>query len=293
MSCSLVYVDIGTNVGDSLEAFAMRKPEERVRETLNAAVGRGWEPATTCAYGFEPNPRWTTRLRNMQTRLAPRFANLTIFTETAIGGPEQVAQPMWLVAPKEARGVFAHLTVERPQGKQAKVATPVTTLRLSSWLRDVCAPRHGIKTPVVMRMDIEGVEYDTLFDLAAAGIGYNMDLYVTVEWHRGAKRDFLTRDAAYMDMLDHRFKKYWSRCGNGSCNSAKFPDGPPGGGGNATLEGSLEKTLVFMLHRAGITYADAFFDVDNPGSKRERKIPSKQDWGATRERRTRIKSGLL
>ena len=59
---------------------------------------------------------------------------------------------------------------------------------LSSWLRDVCAPRHGIKTPVVMRMDIEGVEYDTLFDLAAAGIGYNMDLYVTVEWHRGAKR---------------------------------------------------------------------------------------------------------
>ena len=46
----------------------------------------------------------------------------------------------------------------------------------------------------------------------------------------------------------------------------------------------LEKTLAFMLHRAGITYADAYFDVSGKGGK----VPSEQDWGHTRARRAAL-----
>ena len=57
----------------------------------------------------------------------------------------------------------------------------------------------------------------------------------------------------------------------------------------ATLEGSLEKTLAFMLHRAGITYADALFDLNHTRSKAKGSGPSKiavpQQWTATQERK--------
>ena len=62
-----------------------------------------------CAYGFEPNPQHTQRLQAMEARLNPKFANLTVYTETAVGGPEQVAVPMWLVLAGGNKGVGSHL----------------------------------------------------------------------------------------------------------------------------------------------------------------------------------------
>ena len=281
--CSLVYLDIGSNNGDSLLGFAhaLRRPrsvEARLNQMLQVAMG-SWSPLTTCVYGFEPNPRWTPKLKNLEQSLAPQFSNLTIYTETAIGGPEQLAHPMWLVVAGGVNSVASHLTSHRPAKGSAR---PVTTLRLSSWLRDVCAVRHGRQTPVVMRMDIEGVEYDTLTDLAVSGIGQSMELYLTLEWHKGAKANALGgRELAFMRMLDHRFGRHPFRCGDGSCgydSKAIHVD-------NSTMEGGLEKFLAFMLHRAGITYVDAFFDVING-----RKVPSAQSWEFTRERRARIGS---
>ena len=49
----------------------------------------------------------------------------------------------------------------------------------------------------------------------------------------------------------------------------------------------LEKTLAFMLHRAGITYVDAYFDTPPPGAKGG-KTPSPQEWNRTRERRAAL-----
>jgi len=45
----------------------------------------------------------------MEARLNPKFANLTVYTETAVGGPEQVAVPMWLVLAGGNKGVGSHL----------------------------------------------------------------------------------------------------------------------------------------------------------------------------------------
>jgi hypothetical protein len=267
-NCSLVYLDVGSNIGDSLSHFAHRRPEARLHETLRIAAPE-WQPAATCAYGFEPSPQHTPRLQMLQRRLAPEFARLEVYTETAVGAPEQLARPMWLVESGK-NGVGTHLTAKKPPaGAQART---VTTLCLSSWLRDVCAPRHGAATPVVMRLDVEGVEYDLLSDLATSGVGRHMDLYLTLEWHRSAKVVFLGEaQRQHMAMLDMRFGRYPNRCFDGSC--------PLSVGDNSTLEAALEKTLAFMLHRAGITYVDAYFDL-----QQGRKVLSEQAWGATRER---------
>ena len=291
MLCRLVYLDIGTNMGDSLVAFTMRKPESRLFDTFAAAVGDKWSPATTCVYGFEPNPRWTKKLLGLQKQLAPRVANLTIYTETAVGGPEQSSAPMWLVGSTTSpRGVGAHLTSHRPtRAGEDQHIEKVHTIWLARWLRDVCGPRHGWKTPVIVRMDTEGAEYDTLADLATSGIGQQMDIYVTVEWHRHEKKGFLgSREVGFMAMLDDRFHRYWARCGNGSCNNGVAEDHRvPKGAYNNSIENNLEKVVAFMLHRSGITFVDAFFDAGTG-----KKIKSPQDWQATRARRVELEQGL-
>ena len=99
--------------------------------------------------------------------------------DTAVGGPEQLAQPLWLIQ-HGVRGIGSVLSTTRPVDNQQN-ATPVTTFRLVAWLRDVVAKQHVWQTPVVMRMDVEGTEYDILSDLATSGIGRRMSLYVTVE----------------------------------------------------------------------------------------------------------------
>jgi FkbM family methyltransferase len=249
-------------------------------------------------YGFEPNPKHTPLLRRLQTKLAGRLSNLTIYTETAVGGPEQLAKPMWLTALPQGssqfqtqRMTFAALTSTKPA--DSSHAQPVPTLSLSGWLRRVCLPKHGVQTPVVIRMDVEGVEYDVLSDLATSGIGRMMDLYVTVEWHKGSKNVFLgAHQRAHMRMLDDSFLRYAYRCGDGRCTARgtsqseeraldeRVADAHQKGSFD-TLEGGLEKTLAFFLHRAGITYVDAYYAVSAKGAK----SPRLQEWNATRERR--------
>lgn len=273
--CNMIYLDIGTNVGDSLAAFSRSQPELRLAETIKVAVGNTWSPSTTCVYGFEPNPRWTKRLRDLNARLASSFSSLTIYTETAVGGPEQLAHPLWLVQ-EGARGVGSYLSSSPPR-KHAN-ATTVATFSLAEWLRDVCVKQHGWQTPVVMRMDVEGTEYDILPDLATSGLGRQMQLYLTVEWHRQVKASSLgSRERAHMAMLDDAFLRYPYRCGDGSCAGTHQANAPVPELirlANSTLEGNLEKTLAYMLHRSGITFVDAF--------NHRREDPA--IWNATRHR---------
>ena len=272
--CRMVYLDIGSNIGDSLASFARGQPEFRLRETLKVAMGTSWSPATTCAYAFEPSPRWTTKLREVRARLAPHFSSLTIHTDTAVGGPEQLAQPLWLIQ-HGVRGIGSVLSTTRPVDNQQN-ATPVTTFRLVAWLRDVVAKQHGWQTPVVMRMDVEGTEYDILSDLATSGIGRRMPLYVTVEWHRHVRANMLgSRERQHMAMLDDAFFRYPYRCGDGSCSGAMSEVRRKA---NSTIEGNLEKTLAYMLHRAGITFVDGL----------DRKPQDPAFWNATQHRKVQL-----
>ena len=129
-------------------------------------------------------------------------------------------------------------------------------------------PPQWLRTAVVNR-------YDILPDLATSGVGRLMNLYLTLEWHRNVKQAWLgSREKKHMRLLDDTFVRYPIRCGDGSCSMKSI--GEVARLTNSTLMGTLEKTLTYMLHRAGITYADAFnhkLSAEGPGL-----------WNATRAR---------
>ena len=291
-ACSFVYLDIGSNDGATIQAFAKQQVEARLAETLRVAVGDAWHPTQACVYAFEPNPVHLHSLRAIvkEEGHRRRVASLTVYTGTAVGGPEQLAQPMWLVSTGGAKKVAAYLTTQRPASTQSAFARPVVTVELADWLREFIAPRHGLR-PVVMRMDIEGSEFDVLSDLATSGVGRFMHLFLTLEWHRASKAQVLgPRELEHIRMLDRRFLHYRTRCYDGSC---KFPPGAYGvnesteAAAQGTLQGGLEKTLAYMLHRAGITYVDAYFTVNGTSRTAGRqKQPSAQTWSATQDRKS-------
>ena len=49
-------------------------------------------------------------------------------------------------------------------------------------------------------------------------LGRELDLYVTLEWHRNSKAQFYAAELLHMRMLDARFARYPNRCFDGSCN---------------------------------------------------------------------------
>ena len=55
-----------------------------------------------------------------------------------------------------------------------------------------------------------------------------------------------------------------------------------------TWQGSYEKLLAYMLHRAGITFVEAFFDLDGKGTR----TLNRPDWNATRDRQSSF-AGIL
>ena len=82
--CNLHYVEFGVNRGDSLEDFVNRdfRKDGGLQKALADALP-SWHPSTTCMWGAEPNPRWTSTLRNVTDTLRPRVGRIEVLTETA------------------------------------------------------------------------------------------------------------------------------------------------------------------------------------------------------------------
>lgn len=274
--CALVYVDVGSNRGDSIEAFVRGKPEARVAAALKSAWPE-WLPAQSCVFGFEPNPRWAPRLRATQVQLAPRVMSIDIRTDTIVMSSAKPT-PLYLDlgACRDAYCESAHLTERRG----TNTTGALKQVNLARFLREEVALLVG-SAPVVVRLDVEGAEYSILADLATSGVGRSLHVFVAVEWHRHAKTRLISaEERTYMQALDDEFRRYVLRGPGGSATS-----NPPSryslriaAAANSSLEGSLEKVLVYMLHRAGITYVDSYFEDlgKQMGNKRHRRTGRRQ-----------------
>ena len=75
-------------------------------------------------------------------------------------------------------------TAGKPRSNQTKGATThtVATINLVQWLRAQLDALPGV--PVVIRMDVEGAEYNLLRELAVSGLGARARIFVGVEFHR-------------------------------------------------------------------------------------------------------------
>ena len=125
------------------------------------AAWPAWTPGGTCVIGFEPNPRWTSTLRNVSRTLAPLTRCILINTETAVTH-EHSGSTLLNLGESGANDVGASIaTAPSSKGKSARVAT----VNLLEYLEAVVHSQPGV--PIVMRIDAEGAEYYLLRDLAA------------------------------------------------------------------------------------------------------------------------------
>jgi hypothetical protein len=162
-TCDLVYIEFGSNIGDSMEDLVYDRPGLAgygLRKMLLAAWP-AWTPGGTCVIGFEPNPRWTSTLRNVSRTLAPLTRCILINTETAVTH-EHSGSTLLNLGESGANDVGASIaTAPSSKGKSARVAT----VNLLEYLEAVVHSQPGV--PIVMRIDAEGAEYYLLRDLAA------------------------------------------------------------------------------------------------------------------------------
>jgi hypothetical protein len=246
--CTLHYVDVGSNRGDSLKQFVAKQPDEQLRRMLDAALP-AWSPQSTCVHAFEPNTRWTRTLESVNRSLAPYVATLNIHLGTAMmtgSATEARLSDKWS-RNKYSEGASVAVGFEghgKVKVARVKAANMVHFFRTLPWP----------SLPIVVRLDVEGMEYKLLRALAVSGLGASRRLFVAVEWHRFLKHRALEgREKALMERFDLSF---------GHFNRAPKALPPKmtgewgkGDGASSVME-NYEKILAFMLAAANITLAE-------------------------------------
>jgi FkbM family methyltransferase len=243
--CKLIYMDIGSNRGDSIHAFATGARVEHVAKLLDA-VGSHWTQATSCVLGFEANPRWEKRLEDvkMELRHNVKFIHVSMLALVGVRNVSSVSLTRSSVAFDE--GATVALTKEYTSA----TAVHVGAANLADWLRNMASSLRMPQIPIVIRMDIEGAEYELLQDLALSGLRRTVQnpIFVGVEWHRHMKDRVLDAGTiATMRRLDNRTRLY-NRARWDVYNYKLWA---------ARLDENLEKILAYQLLRAGIMTNEA------------------------------------
>ena len=237
--CAFHYVDFGSNKGDSILDFVERRVNRVDRAlsiVLEAAMPSGWSPEAACVHGFEPNPKWSSTLTELEKRLRDerRVGSVVIRTQTALSTG----------APGDGRlkdGGRDSIGASIAQGGTSGV--PVSTDNFVAVLRELPWP----ELPIVVRMDVEGSEYHLLRALAASGLGVTRNIFIAVEWHRFIKHKVLVGNhSAFMQRLDKGFAHF-----------NRAPKYASTDGASSLFE-NQEKTLGFMLAAANIRLADFY-----------------------------------
>jgi len=226
--CSFVFLDIGSNMGVSVrklfepEAYPQytsaeyeydfgwlldllyRKNRSKTHHdtsfpgSYTATFDRVFEPAETrrrsnfqgyCAFGFEPNPYHTSRLRAIEECYTSRGWRVKFFTETAVA---DVDGEVWLRSSKRAVGLhnIAASTVQTKLDTADEEAdanfTRAEGVDLARWLRFHVSQRRVPlgRSAVYAKLDVEGAEFQVLPRMLMMGLLCNKTIAeLTLEWH--------------------------------------------------------------------------------------------------------------
>lgn len=151
----IIYVDLGANVGDTIEQF--------LRVERDATV-----------YGFEPNPQLANRLKR-------RFywgKNVTIYGKAAWDADGEMAMYLGhplsstLLTGKKRLSDYPEFDIDYSE------SVTVKTIDFSRWLTETVT----LEDTVCVKMDIEGSEYRVLQKLLDSGAIALID-ELRCEWH--------------------------------------------------------------------------------------------------------------
>lgn len=180
LECDILYLDIGSNNGETIENFLQRTTETQLNKLILNDFKFSMSQA--CVVGFEPNPRWNSKLNEIRKKYTGNVSSLNIYTNTAAVASEDEFVQLSIDATKKNVGASIYT------GKFYK-KTRANAIRLSRYIEQYLSTiRSGSKPVILIRMDIEGYEYTLLPELLTSGVLRSHKTYFAIEWHRYLKK---------------------------------------------------------------------------------------------------------
>ena len=177
--CKLVYLDIGSNIGVQIRKLfePSRYPGAPILQIFDKYFGtdRQHKPSM-CAIGMEMNPKHTMRLSSLEKHYTEECGySVRFFKETAATTHDGWVD-YWTGGNELDDGTSQYM---EPQYRKSKPSRKSHALDLVGFIQREIIPTASV---IVMKMDIEGSEFDILPQLIMKGAACNIDL-ILVETH--------------------------------------------------------------------------------------------------------------
>ncbi|CAB4065656.1 unnamed protein product [Lepeophtheirus salmonis] len=183
--CTHVYLDVGTNIGVQIrKVFEPHLyPEAKMHPYFNKHFGGPeYRKSRVCAIGFEPNPRFEKRLKELESKYNRCGYRVKIFTKTAVSAfTQKGGMDFWSDGQEESNELGG--TIVKVGQNPSLNKGSVDLIRLSDLVLNQVNKRNKSEDGVVLlKMDIEGSELEVLTDLLLTGALSTINL-TFVEWH--------------------------------------------------------------------------------------------------------------
>lgn len=190
--CHHVFLDAGANIGMHTRfLFEPAKYSKATypRDVFDPWFGRDRDLATTCSFGFEPNPKHQHRHEYIQKIYAARgyrYQHFMVGLGATAGTLSFYRNNA--VAHGGAHNSWGFGTTCRDNHCDDNVTVPV--IDFASWIMEEIVgrapperPPSGVRPRVLLKMDVETAEYGVVSRMIANDTFCRALDYATIEWH--------------------------------------------------------------------------------------------------------------
>jgi len=141
-------------------------------------------------YLFEANPHFNKALVKAKEKYSAQGMNINIYPSTVVDVRDGT-RSFFLDTINDANDFWgSSIYANHPDAIGSKAnGTELTSINISRWLLMNTLPRDF----VVVKMDIEGAEYEIIPHMAEMGVNLVID-YLLIEWHSKVPEDIDTND---------------------------------------------------------------------------------------------------
>lgn len=179
--CTHLFLDLGGNRGDTIlrwlteESYSGRAKDQSVDKIYSLQARQEF-----CVLSFEPNSKFDSVLRALESRMQGRGFKVKVKTNTAVS--DKFSRSMIYIDDVSTHSYGTSLLSEKKVNFGGKFHTlgkghPVNLVDLNLIMSSI--PKN---VEIVVKMDIEGGEYDVLRSLIPSGLACSINLLI-IEYH--------------------------------------------------------------------------------------------------------------
>lgn len=202
VGCERFFVDLGGNRGDTIDRWYQGYFARLFEKSSSRIAAVNVPPNSYCVMSFEGNPRWTSSLREARQRQAQLGHHIDVFPETIVhtGYSPKTLYVDGLASNSISSSIYAskRIGLETKRDKQKllhvkgnrEALKSKVTVKSVSFSHLISHLKSRVKKDIglVVKMDIEGAEYDVISDALISGTFCFIDI-LFIEWHEDVKSE--------------------------------------------------------------------------------------------------------